>query len=285
MRPWIAVAYSAPVAAAMAVFLIYPIGQGSFSDGMPLGKYLPHRQPGTGFGTRHSRSVSSDVVRTTSDKRRKPRCVTCLNGETPHGPPASRGTADDPVPNRNPPDRHPGIYMIRCVQNDWRYYGESSNLSGRLASHRRLLTRTNHPNVGLQTDWSTYGPEAFEFTVLYNGPDWSKVHDRRGRETELIVRDRDRAYNVLESPHGRSGDPCGFWGRLHSPETKQKMRLALRGDPDDKPGRSVSVNGTIYPSLAEASRRTSLARKTLRKRVNDPTESAYFEVRSEPRMP
>jgi hypothetical protein len=34
---WIAVAYSAPVAAATAVFLIYPIGQGSFSDGMPLG--------------------------------------------------------------------------------------------------------------------------------------------------------------------------------------------------------------------------------------------------------
>uniref|UniRef100_A0ACD6ATG9 Uncharacterized protein n=1 Tax=Avena sativa TaxID=4498 RepID=A0ACD6ATG9_AVESA len=37
VRPWIAVAYSAPVAAATAVFLIYPIGQGSFSDGMPLG--------------------------------------------------------------------------------------------------------------------------------------------------------------------------------------------------------------------------------------------------------
>ncbi|KAL0402526.1 UNVERIFIED_CONTAM: Photosystem II protein D1 [Sesamum latifolium] len=37
MRPWIAVAYSAPVATATAVFLIYPIGQGSFSDGMPLG--------------------------------------------------------------------------------------------------------------------------------------------------------------------------------------------------------------------------------------------------------
>ena len=37
MRPWIAVAYSAPVIAATAVFIIYPIGQGSFSDGMPLG--------------------------------------------------------------------------------------------------------------------------------------------------------------------------------------------------------------------------------------------------------
>ena len=37
MRPWIFVAYSAPAVAATAVFLLYPIGQGSFSDGMPLG--------------------------------------------------------------------------------------------------------------------------------------------------------------------------------------------------------------------------------------------------------
>ncbi|PHT30778.1 Photosystem II protein D1 [Capsicum baccatum] len=36
MRPWITVAYSASVAAATIVFLIYPIGQGSFSNGMPL---------------------------------------------------------------------------------------------------------------------------------------------------------------------------------------------------------------------------------------------------------
>ena len=37
MRPWIFVAYMAPVSAAFAVFLIYPTGQGSFSDAMPLG--------------------------------------------------------------------------------------------------------------------------------------------------------------------------------------------------------------------------------------------------------
>jgi len=37
MRPWIFVAFSAPVAAAAAVFVVYPLGQGSFSDGMPLG--------------------------------------------------------------------------------------------------------------------------------------------------------------------------------------------------------------------------------------------------------
>ena len=37
MRAWIFIAFSAPVIAATAVFIVYPIGQGSFSDGMPLG--------------------------------------------------------------------------------------------------------------------------------------------------------------------------------------------------------------------------------------------------------
>jgi photosystem II P680 reaction center D1 protein len=37
MRPWLPVAFSAPAAAATAVLLIYPIGQGSFSEGLPLG--------------------------------------------------------------------------------------------------------------------------------------------------------------------------------------------------------------------------------------------------------
>jgi photosystem II P680 reaction center D1 protein len=36
-RPWTAVAFSAPVSAATAVLLVYPIGQGSFSEGLPLG--------------------------------------------------------------------------------------------------------------------------------------------------------------------------------------------------------------------------------------------------------
>jgi photosystem II P680 reaction center D1 protein len=37
MKAWIFLAFSAPLVASSAVFLFYPIGQGSFSDGMPLG--------------------------------------------------------------------------------------------------------------------------------------------------------------------------------------------------------------------------------------------------------
>ncbi|MBW4537223.1 MAG: photosystem II q(b) protein [Pleurocapsa minor HA4230-MV1] len=37
MRPWISLAFTAPVAAAVSVLIIYPLGQGGFSEGMPLG--------------------------------------------------------------------------------------------------------------------------------------------------------------------------------------------------------------------------------------------------------
>lgn len=37
MRPWISLAFTAPVAATVSVLLVYPVAQGSFSSGMPLG--------------------------------------------------------------------------------------------------------------------------------------------------------------------------------------------------------------------------------------------------------
>ncbi|PMB21453.1 photosystem II q(b) protein [Fischerella thermalis] len=37
MRPWISLAFTAPVAASVSVLLVYPVGQGSLSAGMPLG--------------------------------------------------------------------------------------------------------------------------------------------------------------------------------------------------------------------------------------------------------
>ena len=269
MRPWIAVAYSAPVAAASAVFLIYPVGQGSFSDGMPLGKFLPRLYSKLVFG-KPKTYFNIQVV------KRKLRCETCLNGKTPK--PNASALADNSVPNRNRPQKQPGIYMILCLKNDWRYIGESCNISGRLASHKSMLARKIHPNVGLQTDWSFYGPEAFEFSVLYLGPQWSEAFLRRGKETELIVLNRDLCYNVLSHVNDRGGEKNGFWKRVHTPETKRKLSLALKGLPNDKLGKRISVRGQVYPSLAEASRQTTMARKTLRKKLNDPCETDFFEV-------
>uniref|UniRef100_M1BAR7 Photosystem Q(B) protein n=1 Tax=Solanum tuberosum TaxID=4113 RepID=M1BAR7_SOLTU len=56
MRPWIAVAYSAPVAAATAVFLIYPIGQGV------AGVFS-----GSLFSAMHGSLVTSSLIRETTE--------------------------------------------------------------------------------------------------------------------------------------------------------------------------------------------------------------------------
>jgi hypothetical protein len=129
---------------------------------------------------------------------------------------------ENSVPNRIQPRKQSGIYMIRCIQNDWRYYGESQNVSGRLASHRSLLNRKIHPNRGLQFDWTHFGSESFEFTVLFMGKKWNQSFIRRGKELELIVLDRGLCYNILNSADSKSGENNPFWGRIHTPEVKKK---------------------------------------------------------------
>nr|YP_009184719.1 putative GIY YIG homing endonuclease [Oogamochlamys gigantea]YP_009184758.1 putative GIY YIG homing endonuclease [Oogamochlamys gigantea]ALO62834.1 putative GIY YIG homing endonuclease [Oogamochlamys gigantea]ALO62841.1 putative GIY YIG homing endonuclease [Oogamochlamys gigantea] len=193
------------------------------------------------------------------------------------------GKEDNSVPNRIKTRKQPGLYMIHCSLNDWRYYGESSNVSGRLSSHRSMLNRGIHPNRGLQMDWEKYGEENFSFIVLYLGQQWEIAEIRRGKEMELIVLDREICYNILEgSPGEKSGEKNPFWNRVHRPETKKKISEAMKGLPfghtKDELGLKVSIHGIVYPSIAEASRQTGMARKTIRQKVHDPKETNFYVV-------
>lgn len=219
---------------------------------------------------------------------RKGRLETCLNGKTAQQCLANSEpynvnekthiyTEHNSVPNRILPRKQPGLYMIRCISNDWRYYGESNNVSGRLASHKSLLTRQIHPNKCLQHDWNFYGVDYFDFVVLFMGPKWELPYIRRAKETELIVLNREFSYNILENS-SKPGDQNPFWGKLHSPETKKKISEALKGRPNDLLGRKISIRGIIYPSIAEASRQTNIARKTIRQKINDPKITDFFEI-------
>ena len=311
MRPWIAVAYSAPVAAATAVFIIYPIGQGSFSDGMPLGKLIAPTLSNKGLetclnGETPSLSCCSCMQKSSAadhagivddddaDKLNPPESkrVSSLERLSPAAawsPPTMQAEdfcksmqtevnkKDNPVPNRIQPRKQPGLYMIRCIINDFRYYGESNNVSSRLASHRSSLNRKIHTNMVLQHDFNQYGLENFDFVVIFMGPCWENVLNRRGKETELIILDRALCYNILETT-SKPGELNPFFGRLHTPETKKKISDALKGIPNDLLGRKVFVNGNSYPSIAEASRQTGEARKTIRKKVNDASVTNYYEL-------
>jgi len=239
--------------------------------------------------------INFNFYKNTRSITRKGRLETCLNGKTPNFKNnflptklilksrylklncLKKENEDNSVPNRILPRKQPGLYMVHCVKNDWRYYGESSNVSGRLASHKSLLNRKIHPNQNLQTDWDLYGLDFFEFIVLYMGEKWTEQSIRRGKETELIILDRTQCYNILEDG-SRPGELNPFWKRLHTPETKQKIRQALR--PNDLLGRKVSIRGLEYPSIAEASRQTNIARKTIRKKIEDKNEKFFFEIKN-----
>ena len=324
MRPWIAVAYSAPVAAATAVFIIYPIGQGSFSDGMPLGKpfapsfckkrmetclngknplkkgftqlgfaqptdaLLPfgeQEQEGTValashtpadadlFLDSHTPSLLGDVQ---SQEERVCEAKPSLRKEKKNKKSGcvcrceAKELEDNSVPNRIQPRQQSGLYMIHCLKNDWRYFGESNNVSGRLASHKSLLNRQIHPNKLLQADWDLVGSDHFQFIVLFIGQEWSDPVFRRAKELELIILNRNISYNILEGIQ-RPGDKNPFWGRIHTEETKKRIGDAMRGVPNNLLGKTISINNISYPSLAEASRQTSHSRKLIRKRLNDPS--------------
>ena len=187
----------------------------------------------------------------------------------------TKNNEENSVPNRILPRKQPGLYMIRCIQNDWRYYGESSNVSGRLASHKSMLNRKIHPNKFLQNDWNIFGEKNFDFIILFMGPKWSIPYIRRGKETELIILNREFAYNILEE-QSRSGEKNPFWKKLHTPETKKKISNALKGRSNDLLGRKISIKGINYPSIAEASRQTGIARKTIRKKIEDPENLDYL---------
>ena len=190
--------------------------------------------------------------------------------QTPNSEPLV--VAGNPVLNRLLPRPKPGLYMIRCDVNDKRYYGESTNVSMRLNSHRSMLKQGIHPCRPLQEDWYCYGEAKFDFVPLYMGPLWNIRANRIQKETFLIETDRSLCYNQYTGL-GRSGKDNGFFGKTHKATSKEAIGGPQRGVPKDLLGRSIRLDGKIYPSLAEASRVTGHARKTIRAWLNDPNNS------------
>ena len=210
-------------------------------------------------------------------------CNSVLNDTNNHSP-AQSNSSDasyapegiENYPSYLKPRMQPGVYMILCLVNDYRYYGETSNISHRIAGHRRDLRRKKHGNDNLQTDWNAFGEDNFEFSVLFIGESWHLRERRLEKETELILNHPGQVYNTYAAMTDRVKELNSFYGRKHSESTKALIRALQRGKPKDQLGLPISIEGETYPSLAEASRRLGHSRKTIRDRLKDPERDNWY---------
>jgi hypothetical protein len=182
-------------------------------------------------------------------------------------------TEDHPVPNRMAPRQLPGVYLILCLVNNKRYYGESRNVSARLSQHKSRLRRNCHEVSELQHDFNLYAEENFEFFAIFLCKN-STLDERVALETKMISSFHEICYNKLsKTSHKRENNP--FWGRQHTPQSIQRISESIAENRKNsiQEGFAIVLRGVIYPSISQASRETNHSRDTLRKWLNDPNNT------------
>jgi len=92
----------------------------------------------------------------------------------------------------------PGIYAVECLENKFRYFGETQNLKDRFRSTYSTLRRRRHPSRMLQKDWNVYGSSKFTFTVLYTDNCLTSKKLRKRIESLLVQQNKFKTYNILE---------------------------------------------------------------------------------------
>lgn len=190
----------------------------------------------------------------------------------------SETITNNPVPNRIAPRQLPGVYIILCLANNKRYYGESTNISFRLSNHKSRLRRNIHEVCELQRDWNLYGENLFELSPLYMSKDCNKFQ-REALELEYIAQNFDICYNKFaKSSRKKQNNP--FWGRKHTEVTRKQIgrSIAENNKMQMPAGLTIRLKGEIYPSISEASRQTNHSRDTIRRWLNDPYNNSCQRI-------
>lgn len=179
-------------------------------------------------------------------------------------------TKDNPVPKRIQPRQFPGIYMILCLANNKRYYGQTTNVSARLSGHRSRLRRNVHEVIELQRDFNLYGEESFEFTTLYIARNLRK-EELTSMEVELIGRYTTLCYNKFEKIN-RQKENNPFYGKEHTQAARDQISKSLAERRDNHSGFAILLHSQPYPSISEASRQTTHSRDTIRRWLRNPND-------------
>lgn len=180
----------------------------------------------------------------------------------------------------------PGLYALVNRRTGSIYIGESVDILQRVRSHRSMLERGEHFCQDLQADFDNYGIESFEVSILVQGPEYQDKAVRREREKTYIAGlPSEKRYNIVDRQEERNS----FAGKSHSLDFRERLSAERKGIPNTALGRPIVIppfrtrkgnahEGGTFASIAEASRVTGMARRDIRRRINDPLFPSWKEV-------
>ena len=179
-----------------------------------------------------------------------------------------------------------GIYAIRNKITGCAYIGQSVvSIENRWSSHIAVLKKGKHTNKFLQDDWDKYGIDNYEFIILEEVDDKSKIDER---EIYWIVKYKEdgKAFNQQSGGKGFAGmhisdnakKIIGEKNRQHmlghkdSEETKLKKRnshLGIKHSPEwiekcrlKQIGKEISAEQRLKLSIANSGENSGFAKYT-----------------------
>jgi group I intron endonuclease len=118
-----------------------------------------------------------------------------------------------------------GIYRIRCLVNNFTYYGSASSPRGfrtRFQSHLWRLKNARHHSWILQRDWKRYGASCFEFQIIEIVSPEQCINSEQAYIDRHGIGEENSSYNICPTANS-------FLGRKASAETRRRISLALKG--------------------------------------------------------
>lgn len=178
------------------------------------------------------------------------------------------------------------------------YIGSSGDLGFRIKRHLRYLSQGRHWNKALQDAWSLHGDVYLSSCVHY-----PTIEEARACEQLLLDIYLGQPLCVNRSHSAKGARPFGtvateetkqllsvkntgeanpMAGRIHSDETRRKMREAwkpviINEEYLAKVSRQVIIDGVVYPSVRGAARELGISPVTIRERIvsDRPNHAGY----------
>ena len=146
--------------------------------------------------------------------------------------------------------RFGGIYQI-SGPTERVYIGSSENIPGRWNDHRAQLRSGRHHNPRLQADWTEYGGQAFQFTLLEEVADVALLIAAEQAHLDAAVARGLPVYNVSLDVQNPAR------GLVHTEESRRKMSASVKAaqTPEVLAGKRERATGSLNPGskLDEAS--------------------------------